>query len=185
MTPQRKDAARNWDRIVAVARQLVDEGTPLQLNDVARRAELGVGTVYRHFPTPEALLETVALPHLETLATHGEQALHHEDPWQALADYLTRLVEAQVSDPAVAKVSAAAAVLPRTAELRKHLIDIGTVLFARARDAGTARTDISDDDLVPLMCGISYASYVHSDNPADRLPAARRYLDTLLRGLHT
>ncbi|SDG67720.1 transcriptional regulator, TetR family [Lentzea fradiae] len=186
MTPQRKDAARNWDRIVAVARELVDEGTPLQLNDVARRAELGVGTVYRHFPTPEALLETVALPHFETLATHGEQALHHEDPWQALTGYLTRLVEVQVGDPAVAKVSAGHTdVLPRTTELRKHLIDIGTTLLHRARDAGTARGDIADDDLVPLMCGISYASYVHSDNATDRLAAARRYLDTLLRGLHT
>lgn len=60
--PLRKDAARNWERIVAVARDLVDEGTPLQLNDVARRAQLGVGTVYRHFPTAEALLETVATP---------------------------------------------------------------------------------------------------------------------------
>lgn len=61
-TPLRKDAARNWDRIVDVARALVDQGTPLQLNDVARRAGLGVGTVYRHFATPEALLETVATP---------------------------------------------------------------------------------------------------------------------------
>ena len=60
--PLRKDAAQNWDRIVAVARELVDEGTPLQLNDIARRAGLGVGTVYRHFPTAEALLETVATP---------------------------------------------------------------------------------------------------------------------------
>lgn len=61
-TQLRKDAARNWDRIVAIARVLVDQGVTLQLNDVARRAGLGVGTVYRHFATPEALLETVATP---------------------------------------------------------------------------------------------------------------------------
>ncbi|HUQ57590.1 TetR/AcrR family transcriptional regulator [Lentzea sp.] len=185
MTPQRKDAARNWDRIITVARDLVDNGTPLQLNDVARRAELGVGTVYRHFPTTEALLETVATPRLEALATHGEQALHDNDAWQALAGYLTRLVEAQVSDPALAKVSATGEnALPRTTELKRHILTIGAQLLNRARDTGAVRPDLADGDLVPLMCGIAYATHVHGDATTDRLTTARRYLDTLLRGLH-
>lgn len=100
-TPLRKDAARNWKRIVSVARDLVDEGTPLQLNDVARRAGLGVGTVYRHFATPEALLETVAAPCLEALAAHGRQALTDADPWRSLTDFLFHTVEAQVTDAAL------------------------------------------------------------------------------------
>jgi AcrR family transcriptional regulator len=184
MTPQRKDAARNWDRILTVARELVDEGTPLQLNDVARRAGLGVGTVYRHFPTPEALLESVATPCLEALVSHGDKALRDEDPWQALSEFLTRTVEAQVSDPAVAKVSSAAHdTLPRTTELKQQIMTTGTELLARARRAGAIRPDLADGDLVPLMCGIAYATYVHSTGPDDRLPTARRYLDTLLRGL--
>ncbi|MFJ5991622.1 TetR/AcrR family transcriptional regulator [Lentzea sp. NPDC092896] len=185
MTPQRKDAARNWEHILTVARELVDEGTPLQLNDVARRAGLGVGTVYRHFPTTEALLETVATPCLEALAGHGEQALTHDDPWKAFADFLTRLVEGQVTDPALVKVAATTEdVLPRTTELKAQILATGAKLLARARDAGTVRPDVHDDDLVPLMCGISYATYVHSAGPADRLATARRYLETLLRGLH-
>lgn len=184
MTPQRKDAARNWEHILTVARELVDEGTPLQLNDVARRAGLGVGTVYRHFPTTEALLETVATPCLEALAGHGEQGLRDDDPWRAFSSFLTRLVEGQVTDPALAKVSAAADdILPRTTELKAQIITIGTQLLTRARDAGAVRPDLADGDLVPLMCGISYATYVHSESPADRLPTARRYLATLLRGL--
>ncbi|WP_329791761.1 TetR/AcrR family transcriptional regulator [Lentzea sp. DG1S-22] len=184
MTPQRKDAARNWEHILTVARELVDEGTPLQLNDVARRAGLGVGTVYRHFPTTEALLETVAAPRLEALADHGEKSLDHDDPWTAFADYLTELVEGQVTDPALAKVSATAHdVLPRTTELKTRILTAGAQLLARAREAGALRPGLDDADLVPLMCGISYATYVHSDSPADRLPTARRYLDTLLRGL--
>ena len=184
MTPQRKDAARNWEHILTVARELVDEGTPLQLNDVAKRAGLGVGTVYRHFPTPEALLETVATPCLEELAAHGEQALTHDDPWTAFADCLTRLVEGQVNDPALAKVAAAHQdVLPRTTELKTQILATGAKLLDRARAAGAVRPDIDNADLVPLMCGISYATYVHSTDPADRLAAARRYVDTLLRGL--
>ncbi|MCZ4604457.1 TetR/AcrR family transcriptional regulator [Streptomyces sp. Lzd4kr] len=99
--PQRKDAARNWERIVAVAREVVADGTPLQLNDIARRTGMGVGTVYRHFPTAEALLETVATPSLEALAAHGEQALAEANPQRALTDFLTRTIEAQVTDAAL------------------------------------------------------------------------------------
>ncbi len=184
MTPLRKDAARNWDRILTVARELVDEGTPLQLNDVARRAGLGVGTVYRHFPTTEALLETVATPCLEALAAHGRKALEDDNAWHAFSDFLQRIVEAQVSDPALAKVTAAPEdTLPHTTELKRQIITTGTELLARARTTGAVREDLADGDLVPLMCGIAYATYVHSDSPADRLPTARRYLDTLLRGL--
>ena len=182
--PLRKDAARNWDRIVAVARSLVDEHTPLQLNDVARRAGLGVGTVYRHFPTPEALLETVALPCLEALAGHGEEAVHDTDPWRALATFLLHTVEAQVSDPSLATVSAAAHdALPRTTELKRSLRAAGTTLLERAHDAGVVRADLTASDLVPLMCGIAYAAEVHCETPAERTAAARRYLLALLEGL--
>jgi AcrR family transcriptional regulator len=183
-TPLRKDAARNWDRIVSVARALVDQGVPLQLNDVARRAELGVGTVYRHFATPEALLETVAAPCLEGLAAHGEQALADSDPWRALEGFLFRTVEAQVGDAALAPVAAAATdALPRTTELKVVLRSVGTTLVDRARAAGAVRPDLDPADLVPLMCGIAYAVDVHGGDPADRIDTAHRYLATLLGGL--
>ncbi|MER5929252.1 TetR/AcrR family transcriptional regulator [Streptomyces sp. NPDC002054] len=182
--PLRKDAARNWERIVAVARDLVDHGTPLQLNDVARRAQLGVGTVYRHFPTAEALLETVAAPCLEALAAHGEQALADEDPRRALTGFLTRTIEAQVTDASLPAVTAAPTdTLPRTTELKRTLWSVGAQLLERARDAGAVRADLTSDDLVPLMCGIAYAANVHS-SPAARTETARRYLIALLEGLY-
>ncbi|MFJ7589395.1 TetR/AcrR family transcriptional regulator [Streptomyces sp. NPDC097617] len=183
-TPLRKDAARNWERIIAVARTLVDEGTPLQLNDVARRAGLGVGTVYRHFATPEALLETVATPCLETLAAHGRRALADTDPWRALEAFLTRTVEAQVTDASLAPVTAAAAdTLPRTTELKSAMWSAGATLLDRARRSGAVRPDLAPGDLVPLMCGIAYAVHVHGGEPADRIDTAHRYLTTLLEGL--
>lgn len=182
--PLRKDAARNWGRIVAVARGLVDEGLPLQLNDVARRAGVGVGTVYRHFPTAEALLETVAASCLEALVEHGEQALADADPWHALEDFLLRTVEAQVADASLAPVAAAPAdALPRTTELKRSLWSVGSTLLDRARAAGAVRPDLTDADLVPLMCGIAYAAQVHSADSAARVTTARRYLTTLLEGL--
>ncbi|WP_030245718.1 TetR/AcrR family transcriptional regulator [Streptomyces sp. NRRL S-350] len=183
-TPRRKDAARNWDRIVAVARDLVDQGTPLQLNDVARRAELGVGTVYRHFATPEALLETIATPCLENLAAHGRQALADTDPWRALEGFLTRTVEAQVTDASLAPVTAAPTdALPRTTELKTALWSTGDTLLASAREAGAVRPDLASADLVPLMCGIAHAVNVHGGTPAERIDTAHRYLSALLGGL--
>lgn len=183
--PLRKDAARNWERIVAVARVLVDEGTPLQLNDVARRAQLGVGTVYRHFPTAEALLETVATPCLEALVAHGEQALADDNPRSALAGFLARTIEAQVTDASLAMVAAATTdTLPRTTELKQALLSVGAQLLERAYDAGVVRPDLTSDDLVPLMCGVAYAANVHSI-PTTRVETARRYLTALLEGLCT
>ncbi|PSL44607.1 TetR family transcriptional regulator [Saccharothrix carnea] len=183
---QRTDAARNRERIVAVARGLVDEGTPLQLNDVARRAGVGVGTVYRHFPTAEALLETVATTCLEDLVEHGEQALTDTDTRRALEGFLIRTVEAQVADASLSPVAAAPTdTLPRTTELKRSLLEIGSTLLDRARRAGVVRPDLAATDLVPLMCGIAYAAQVHSGAPTDRAATARRYLTTLLDGLRT
>lgn len=183
-TPLRKDAARNWERIVAVARELVDQGTPLQLNDVARRTGLGVGTVYRHFATPEALLEAVAAPRLEALIAHGRHALADTDAWQALEGFLTRTVEAQVTDASLAPVTAASAdALPRTTELKESLWSTGTTLLGRAQAAGAVRPDLTAADLVPLMCGIAHAVDVHGGAPADRIDTAHRYLAALLGGL--
>ncbi|MGF1430769.1 TetR/AcrR family transcriptional regulator [Kitasatospora sp. LaBMicrA B282] len=182
----RKDAARNWDRIVAIARDLVDQGTPLQLNDVARRAGVGVGTVYRHFATPEALLEAVATPCLEALAEHGRQALADPDPWRALQGFLSRTVEAQITDAALAPVAAAHTdTLPRTTELKQSLASAGTELLDRARAAAAVRPDLTATDLVPLMCGIAHAVNVHGGPQPDRLATAHRYLATLLEGLRT
>ncbi|WP_410586148.1 TetR/AcrR family transcriptional regulator [Amycolatopsis sp. lyj-23] len=184
-TPLRKDAARNRERIVAIARALVDEGTPLQLNDVARRAGLGVGTVYRHFPTAETLLEAVATPCLEALTAHGEQALTEPDPWRALETFLYRTVEAQVTDASLSPVTVAPTdALPRTTELKEALRSLGTTLLDRARAAGLVRPEVSAADLTSLMCGIAYAAQVHSRDPGDLVATAHRYLSTLLEGLN-
>lgn len=181
----RKDAARNRQRIVDVARQLVDDGTPLQLNDVARLADVGVATVYRHFPTPEALMETVAAPGLEALIAHAERALTEVDPWNALTGFLEVTLEAQLTDASLTIVRAAPErVLPRTEELTGMLDSTAGRLLERTREAGAVRTVITWDDLLPLMCGIAFAAEVHAEDQRTRLESGRRYLDVMLSGLH-
>ncbi|MBI0296782.1 TetR/AcrR family transcriptional regulator [Streptomyces sp. PRKS01-29] len=184
--PMRKDAARNRQRIVDVARQLVDDGTPLQLNDVARLVGVGVATVYRHFPTPETLMETVAAPGLEGLIARAEQALTEEDPWKALTGFLGITLEAQLADPSLTIVrSAPERVLDRTEELTAALDLLAGRLLDRAREAGVVRGVVTWDDLLPLMCGIAFAANVHADDEEARLESGRRYLEVMLKGLRS
>ncbi|MFI1994802.1 TetR/AcrR family transcriptional regulator [Actinoplanes sp. NPDC020271] len=182
--PLRKDAARNWNRIVEIGRQYVDDGLPIQLNDIARAAAVGVATVYRHFPTPEALLETVATPGLEALVAHAEHGLAADDPWAALRDFLLAAVDAQVIDPALPPVFAAPVnARPRTTELKQQIVDRFGQLLDRAHDAGVADPTVTKADILPLMCGVMFAANVHQEAGADRAATARRYLTVLLEGL--
>lgn len=182
MPSQRKDAMHNRARLIEIARELVDDDIPLQLNDIARRAGVGVATAYRHFPTTQALLEAVATPCLEAIVEHGELALTAADAGAALAGFLQHVIEAQVTDMSLSPVNAAHVdQLPRTTELKARLRTIGSRLLIRAQDAGVVRTDLTEHDLVPLMCGIAYAATTHPGAaPAD---LARRYLEMLLTGL--
>ncbi|MGY5051867.1 SbtR family transcriptional regulator [Streptomyces sp. 900105755] len=85
-------------------------------------------------------------------------------------DFLSRVLEAQVTDPALAPVAAAARdTLPRTAELKKSLASVGAEFLDRAREAGAVRPDLGAGDLVPLMCGITHAVDIHGGTRADRI----------------
>ena len=183
--PLRKDAARNWHRIVEVGRRLVDEDTPFQLNDVARAASVGVATVYRHFPTPQALMETLAGPGLEALERHATRALADPDAWSALRDFLYAAIDAQMTDASLARVVASPEhALPPTTRLMRHLNELFGRIVDRARAAGVLNPAVTAADMAPLMCGVTFAARVHSAGRAEaRAATARRYLGVLLDGL--
>lgn len=179
----RKDAARNWQLIVDTGRRFVDEGAPLQLNEVARAASVGVATVYRHFPTAEALLETVATPGLEALVAHAERAVEDDDTWRAFSGHLVAMLDAQLDDASMQPALAAGThVLPRTAELWARLESLSGQLLARAHEAGEVRREVSRSDLLPLMCGVIYAVTVHGGS-GGRHAVTHRYLDIMLNGI--
>lgn len=165
----------------------MDEGTPIQLNDAARTASVGMATVYRHFPTPEALLETVATLGLETLVSHAEQALADGDSWTALRDFLFAATDAVIADVPLSPVFAAPVnALPLTTELKQRLTALFGRLLDQAHAAGAADPGVTQADMVPLMCGVVYAANVHPAATAkDRAANARRYLVVLLEGLRT
>jgi AcrR family transcriptional regulator len=182
-SPLRKDAARNWQHIVDTARRFVDEGASLRLNDVARAASIGVATVYRHFPTSEALLETVARPSLERLAAVADRALADDDAWGAFAGFLLAGIDAQLADAAVQPVFAAGTqALPETTELVARLHVSTGRLLERARSAGAVRADLDQGDVVRLMCGVVFAATVHA-TADQRAALTRKYLGVVLAGL--
>jgi AcrR family transcriptional regulator len=179
----RKDAARNWQHIVDTARRFVDEGEPLRLNEVARAASIGVATVYRHFPTPEALLETIARPDLEDLVARADRAAGDDDAGNAFAGFLLAGIDAQLANAAVQPTFAAARhALPETTELVTRLFAATGQLLRHAQAAGAVQPGITHEDVVRLMCGVVFAATVHA-TPDERATLTRRYLDVVLTGI--
>ncbi|MEV6171672.1 helix-turn-helix domain-containing protein [Streptomyces sp. NPDC051954] len=176
----RKDAARNRRRIMDAARALAREGKAGQLNAVAQAADVGVGTVYRHFPTPEALRDALAAEQFTALIRHAEQAAQAPDA-HALRDFLRVALSAYLEDDIFAE--AATDPNPGTPEmqdLRQQLLaQVGNLLAAAAED-GALNSSIDASDMMLLLCGIGFAIRHVPDRSDPGLPD--RYLNALLDG---
>ncbi|MFI2753268.1 TetR/AcrR family transcriptional regulator [Cellulomonas sp. P22] len=183
-TRPRTDAARNWQRIVEVGREHVDAGRAIQLNEIARAASVGVATVYRHFPGPGALMETLAQPGMADLIERGERAMTGQDPAGALEEFLLDALQAQAADPALAQVFAASQHdLPATTQSAQRLVGLLGELLSRAHGIGEVDPDVTLADLVPLVCGVVHAATLRTTDTADRAAAVRLYLAVVMQGL--
>jgi len=181
--PLRADARRNREKVLAAARAVFsDAGRDAQMDDVARRAGVGVGTVYRHFPTKEALIEALMVAAFETIAEAAEAALEVEDPWEAFTIPLWTGAETMAGDRALSEVfasipGATESVMPAVEGLTETM----TVLIRRAQAAGVLREDMLVDDIPMLMCGIGAAT-----KKEHRCGEAwRRHLSIVLDGLRS
>ncbi len=156
----RADARRNRDRLVEVATgAFATDGLAVSLDEIARRAGVGPGTLYRHFPTKEALIEAVVHHRLIDLVDHARSLRSSSDPGGALIQFMDRLVvEAAPKRDLVdaltnAGVEVGEAVTAAAASLHA---EIGRLL-RRAQRHGTIRNDISTSELVALISGILIA----------------------------
>lgn len=177
--PLRADSARVRGQMLAAARRRIEGGdVELPLNAVAKDAGVGVGTVYRHFATRQALLEALAADSLDALAGEAARASDHPDPVAALRDVLAAALDRLRADPALAVVLAASDTAdPATAQRGRALLDSLDRLLERARAAGAVRPDVTADDLRALACGVQHAAEVAGPGQT------ARYLDILLAGL--
>ena len=183
--PMRADARRNRLRILQAARELFASDQPdVQMDDVARRAGVGVGTVYRHFPDKQALMGELVRERFgffnETLA----DALADEgaDPFEALAGALRTTAGSMADDAATrfAFTSGGEGVFAHAAEEMMVFTDLSATLVARAKAAGELMPEFQAEDIPMLMCGVCAA--IDKRHPGWDW---RHHLELILRGMRT
>jgi AcrR family transcriptional regulator len=176
--PQRADARRNYEALLLAAREAFSEdGTEATLDDIARRAQLGIGTLYRHFPTRQHLLEAVYVDEFEAISQRADQ-LASLPPWDALVAWLREFVGYAATKRALAQEMLTS--IDRDAEVfrasREAITTAGETLLQRAQDTGAARPDAQFGDIARLMGGIATAACNDTEQ-------VERLLDIVLHGL--
>ncbi|HEY3463597.1 MAG TPA: helix-turn-helix domain-containing protein [Amycolatopsis sp.] len=156
--PKRADARRNFDALVAAARDaFADQGAHVSLEDVARRAGVSIATLYRNFPTREDLVEEVHRDEVEALCRAADDVADLE-PWEAFAAWLERFAEYIGTKQAFSEA------LNRTTEgfqaCRRAMREAGEPLLRRAQEAGAARPEATIDDVLRLISGVCAVEYV-------------------------
>ncbi len=181
--PLRADARRNREKVVAAASAaFVESGLEAQMDDIARRAGVGVGTVYRHFPTKEALVEALAERYFQRVASTIEAAVEEEgDAWEVFTGAIWRTATAAAADVAWCEIIGGHPSAVHVASQGEPRLTAATAdLIARAQAAGAMRDDATVDDIRTIMCGFGHVA------AAQRAGAAldwKRYLQIALDGL--
>jgi AcrR family transcriptional regulator len=180
--PLRSDAERNRKRILQAAREVFAErGFSATLDDVAHHAGVGVGTVYRRFPTKEALAEAVFDGRLEDLVEMIEQALAAPSAWEGLTTFLRTSTDLHAADRGLRDVALGAGFgTTHFAKAGEQMIPLITRLVERARAEGTLRPDVTLEDLPMMMLMISEVAHHSAGVRAD---VYRRYLELFIDGL--
>jgi AcrR family transcriptional regulator len=155
--PHRKDAARNYDALLAAAREaFAEHGAEASLEDIARRAGVGIGTLYRNFPTRRHLFESVYADEVNTLVRVAQE-LADREPWEALTAWLDRFAGYMVTKRAVREALNDESEI--FAACRESMYAAGGPLFARAQEAGLARRDMDFVDLLRMVAGITATTF--------------------------
>jgi AcrR family transcriptional regulator len=160
--PMRADAQRNYTRLLeAASGAFVEHGADdVSLEEIARRAGVGIGTLYRHFPTRQALLEAVYTDQVESLSARADELLRAESPGDALADWMRALMK--FSSTKKSMTTALLATLGTDSELlsacSKQIKEAAESLLTRAQQAGAVRTDVDPKDLMRLVHAVNIAT---------------------------
>ena len=163
--PQRADARRNYEKVLAAAREVfAEEGTSAPLDDIARRADVGIATLYRHFPTRQHLLEAVYVGEFEAISRRADE-LASLPPWDALEQWLREYLAYAATKKALAQEMLT--YIDLDAEVfrasRSALQNAGGMLLKRAQDAGEVRPDTTFMDVGRLVGSIAGIRCAESD----------------------
>jgi AcrR family transcriptional regulator len=179
--PLRADARRNREKIVTAAREtFCAKGLDAQMDDVARAAGVGVGTLYRHFPTKDALVAAMVADRMAVMADLAPAYLEasDRDPWEAFVAFTHACAEQHLLDRTLTQVTSTqpASTFLRAAQETGLMENIGRLL-QRAQDAGIARADLEPTDVGLMMCGLSAVLQSFGEE------GGRRHLGLMLAGM--
>jgi AcrR family transcriptional regulator len=176
--PQRADARRNYEKLISAARDVfAEDGTAATLDDIARRAQVGPATLYRHFPTRQHLLEAVYLDEVEAISRAADD-LAELPPWDALVQWFREFMRYAATKRALAQEMLS--YMDQDAEVfracRAAITSAGEGLMQRAQEQGVLRADTSFKDVARLLGGIAG---IRGATPEE----IERALDIVLDGL--
>lgn len=180
--PLRRDAERNRQRILEAAREcFADRGLSVTLDDIAKHAGVGVGTVYRRFPDKEQLIDALFEDRIAEMAGAARAGAAADDPWQGLVDFLVFGMEAQVADRGFKEVVfGSSAARERINHARGQIMPHAITMVERAKAAGALREDFDHHDLPLIQMMVAAVADVTRDVDPE---AWRRYFALLLDGL--
>lgn len=180
--PLRADAERNRRKLLAAAhRVFAARGLDAGVDEIAREAGVGMGTLYRRFPTKDVLVEAVIEDRFATMTDELQAAGELDDPWEAFAACAARLACRIAEDRAFFQVvSESVAKLPRARSQRDELLAVLVPIVERAQSAGVLRADIAVED-VPALCAV--AARLPQWKLERRPELWKRYLGVVLDGL--
>jgi AcrR family transcriptional regulator len=179
--PLRADARRNRFKVIGAAQAVFSEhGPDARMEEVAEKAGVAVGTLYRHFPNKEALLEALIAERLGQIADFARKALYQDaEPWEAFAVVIRYMVKMAYEDRAFARIAPRLGAEGELGEARRRIATLLGKLIERAQEARKMRADVDAEDIPPLFLGV-VLSTTH-----DKLSSAHieRYVEIILDGL--
>jgi AcrR family transcriptional regulator len=162
--PHRADARRNFDALLVAARDaFAKHGTNASLEDIARHANVGIGTLYRHFPTRQALLEAVYVGEIEELCAAARDVADLP-PWEAFTTWLDRFAAYVATKLALLQALNKDSEMFRACRTAIHAA--AQPLFDRAQESGALRPDAGLDDVLRMVSGIVASVYVDDEQRA-------------------
>ncbi|GAA1025580.1 MULTISPECIES: TetR/AcrR family transcriptional regulator [Amycolatopsis] len=177
----RADAQRNYDRLVAAARNVfAEQGADAPLDDIAQHAGVGNATLYRHFPTRQALLEAVFRDHIDALCRHADELRSAASPGAALKGWLGEVIAYGSAKRGLA-ASLLAALGEESSECRAAIFEAAQGLLTRAQDAGEVRAGVSVGQVFKLVNAVALVTETEPDAAAQ----AVSLLDLIFHGLAT
>ena len=146
----------------------------------ARHAGVGVGTVYRHFPTKDHLIAAIAAQHFDRMAERGREDLKLTDAWEGICDFIRFAIQIQADDRGLCEVVSSRPDLMDTAARAAGLPELGDELVKRAQRSGQLRPDLEWEDLPMIACGVGHITQAGPPPSVGRWP---RLVEIILDGL--